>query len=57
MENRNCISCRNAKNIEGSYCYCKKRMNRKQISSVKNCSKYEGLGCIICIEKENTTTK
>ena len=57
LEVKNCLSCRFAKNFQGKYCYCKKRINRKQISSVKDCSKYERLGDGVCTEKGNTTTK
>ena len=41
MEINNCLNCKYASTINGSYCYCKKKYNRVQISKQADCKKYQ----------------
>jgi hypothetical protein len=52
MEEKNCRSCKWAKDINSSYCFCRKKaLEKVQISKMLNCNKYVVNGVFISDDK------
>ena len=54
---KNCLNCKYAKIENNFYCFCKKKQNRKQISKMGDCEKWDFLVSIDRVKDLSNVSK